>query len=449
MSKAAKLTAKDRVQEFGKENFHCDGGVLFCTICNKAVDHVRRQTITDHLSSAKHKNAQKRKADCSSEPPPKKQCTVTGLFQRQTLAQDHRSAVIHDFASMLVQANIPLEKADHPAVRNFISTHVRDGGAILKASCLRNTYLPRLVDEHEMKLHEVFNENSYICIIADESTDLLNRPVLNILFQLLSPTGELHGENLEISPPLLVKTVFMERVNHATVSQTLLQCCGNFQIDFTKVMLFLSDSASYMLKAWSDILRVIWVNCHHMNCHAHILALAGNSLRVNLHNVDRCVALLKSLLSKAPGRRNRFIRHLQSQGVSSPTIPPEPIITRWNTWFNAVCHHAPLLPHYAAFIQTEHAEEGDTAVLRELSELIHAEHLREHFDFVAHNCPRLITTLNSWQSRKPTTPCLTSLVGARTLQHQQSTIHVPWLHGLLQTSFRHTLRRRSSMPRDS
>jgi hypothetical protein len=402
MSKSSsRITAKDRVHEFGKENFHCDGHILFCTACNKAVDHIRRNSIVDHLASAKHKEAQKRKAEGSSEVPAKKQRTVTGLFHQQSLAKDHRSAVIHDFISMLVQANIPIEKADHPAVRHFILTHVRDGGAIPKSRGLRQTYVPQLIEGQETKLHQLFNSSGYICIMADETTDVQSRPVLNILFQKLSLIDDLECPLQELPPPFLIKTVFLERANHSTVSQALVQCCADFQIDFSKVMLFISDSASYMMKAWRDILSAIWVNCHHMNCHAHVIALAGNAIRLSLHDVDRCVALLKSILVKAPSRRNRFLRHLQDHGIDSPTNPPEPIITRWNTWFNAVCYHAPFLPHYSEFIRAERQEETDTAALRDLSNILQSQNLRENFNYVADKCPRLIATLDSWQSRKP------------------------------------------------
>lgn len=201
--------------------------------------------------------------------------------------------------------------------------------------------------------------------------------------------------------PLLVKTVYIEKVNHASVSQALIQCCADFQIDFTKVLLLVSDSASYMVKAWNDILSALFINCHHIHCYAHVIALAGNALRLCLRNVDRCVSQLKSCLVKAPARRNRFLRHLHSCGVNSPIVPPEPVITRWNTWFNAVIYHAPLLQHYPEFIRIEREQEGDSAALHELSDLLLNDNLSEHFQFVANNCPRLISTLNVWQSRKP------------------------------------------------
>jgi hypothetical protein len=42
---------------------------------------------------------------------------------------------------MCLEANIPLEKADHPAVHAFLSSHVKNGGSIPKSDQLRRTYL--------------------------------------------------------------------------------------------------------------------------------------------------------------------------------------------------------------------------------------------------------------------------------------------------------------------
>ncbi len=110
-----------------------------------------------------------------------------------------------------MRANIPLEKADHPAVQQFLSIHVKGGGAIPKSDSLRTVHLPLLIEEHEAKLHLLVNQTSYISIIVDETTDAQNRPVLNILFQLLQPIHQLKGDVEELSAPLLMKTVFWRK----------------------------------------------------------------------------------------------------------------------------------------------------------------------------------------------------------------------------------------------
>ncbi|RXM30930.1 Caspase-7 [Acipenser ruthenus] len=52
------------VNEFGMDEFHVNGNVVFCTSCSKVVNYTRRQTIVEHTGSAKHKvNERKCKQD--------------------------------------------------------------------------------------------------------------------------------------------------------------------------------------------------------------------------------------------------------------------------------------------------------------------------------------------------------------------------------------------------
>ncbi|EMP35554.1 Huntingtin, partial [Chelonia mydas] len=60
MSNTLKITPKDRVTEFGKNKFHVDGYVVFCTVCSKAVDYIQRQTIVEYMESTKHKQNEKK-----------------------------------------------------------------------------------------------------------------------------------------------------------------------------------------------------------------------------------------------------------------------------------------------------------------------------------------------------------------------------------------------------
>ena len=60
------ITPQNRVKEFGNDYFYVDGGMLWCKVCNVPVNHVRRQTIVDHIGSNKQTywdGHQKRKAD--------------------------------------------------------------------------------------------------------------------------------------------------------------------------------------------------------------------------------------------------------------------------------------------------------------------------------------------------------------------------------------------------
>ncbi|KAK1343785.1 hypothetical protein QTO34_014338 [Cnephaeus nilssonii] len=124
------VTPLDRVTEFGGE-LHEDGGKLFCTSCNVVLNHVRKSAISDHLKSKTHT---KRKAEFEEQNVRKKQRPLTASLQCNSTAQTEKVSVIQDFVKMCLEANIPLEKADHPAVRAFLSRHVKNGGSIPKAA---------------------------------------------------------------------------------------------------------------------------------------------------------------------------------------------------------------------------------------------------------------------------------------------------------------------------
>lgn len=377
------MQASSRVREFGSANFHASDGLLFCTPCNKAISHVRRSTITDHLKSARHLQLSKPRDRDHDSSPAKRQRTIPSSFERELKATEQRENLCQDFVKALVASNIPIEKADHPAFREFLAKHVNGGGAIPGADQLRNKYLPKIFEEHNSKLHATFSKESFIAIIVDETCDFENRPLLNILFQRLQSIDDVCDTLLDLPPPAIVNSVYLEKANNATVSEAVIQCCADYQIDFSKVLLFVSDSASYMVKAWESILSAVFRNCVHLHCLAHVAALAGNSWRLCFKDVDKLVSLMKSIFSKAPSRRNRFLRFLRSRGVEEPTLPPQPVITRWNTWFEAVKYHAMYIQYYSDFIEMERADEISTAALDGLSELLQSSSMMQRLAFVS------------------------------------------------------------------
>lgn len=132
------VTPQDRVTEFGSELYE-DGGKLYCTFCNVVLNHVRKSAINDHLKSKTHT---KRKGEFEEQTVRKKPRTLTASLQCNSTAQTEKPNVTQDFVKMFLEASIPLEKADHPAVRAFLSRHVKNGNSIPKSDQLRKTYLP-------------------------------------------------------------------------------------------------------------------------------------------------------------------------------------------------------------------------------------------------------------------------------------------------------------------
>lgn len=55
------------VAEFEENIFACDGGILFCKVCESKVNSVKRFTVTQHLKRDKHIRAAHRKNENKSK----------------------------------------------------------------------------------------------------------------------------------------------------------------------------------------------------------------------------------------------------------------------------------------------------------------------------------------------------------------------------------------------
>jgi len=204
------ITASARVREFASANFHTSDGLLFCTPCNKSISHVRRSTITDHLKSSKHQQLSKLR-DRDSSPAKRQRTIITSSYEKELTAKKQRENICQDIVKALVASNIPIEKADDPAFRNFLTKHVNGGGAIPEADQLRTKYLPTIFEEHNSKLHAMFSKESFIAIIVDETCDFENRPLLNILFQRLQSIDDVCDTLLDLPSPAIVNSVYLKK----------------------------------------------------------------------------------------------------------------------------------------------------------------------------------------------------------------------------------------------
>ena len=83
--------------------------------------HVCRQTIADHVQSAKHRTRNNNRQANTSDagPAPKRQATITGYHDRQTGAAAAKEKIIASLVESFMAANIPLDKLDNPKMCEF------------------------------------------------------------------------------------------------------------------------------------------------------------------------------------------------------------------------------------------------------------------------------------------------------------------------------------------
>ena len=169
----------------------------------------------------------------------------------------------------------------------------------------------------------------------------------------------------------------MERTNHSTVGQVLipaLQSLLGETYELSRVLVLLSDSAAYMIKMGKG-LSTLLPNCVHITCLAHALHRLSESIRLRFNKVDRLVATVKTVFVKAPSRRATF------QELHPETkLPPEPVITRWGTWLEAVrCHTDNYEAVREVLIQFDDA---DAASIVHAKELFCDSELKEQLIFI-------------------------------------------------------------------
>jgi len=99
-------------------------------------------------------------------------------------------------------------------------------------------------------------KNVDVIVALDETTDSAYRQVVNVVMYGISSDIT---RDLTVPPvPYLVKTEFLSSVNHETIARLVIQTLLDLSIELDRVKLFLSDNASYMKKAFKDILQPIF-----------------------------------------------------------------------------------------------------------------------------------------------------------------------------------------------
>lgn len=74
----------------------------------------------------------------------------------------------------------------------------------------------------------------------------------------------------------LADTVFLEECNHSTVSVAVVKCLQEYGIANENVIVFDTDNAAYMKKAYKAALQSLFPNSIQVTCMAHIINLIGS-----------------------------------------------------------------------------------------------------------------------------------------------------------------------------
>lgn len=319
-----KTSLSNQLRVYVRENedvLSTDGQVLFCVACERRITADTRFQVTQHLKTAKHlKNVSLKKSA--------KQCILKVNPSNEATCSTSGPQISNfnmELCEAFTSADIPLFKLEHPKLRSFLETHIKQ--TVPHESTLRKHYVPLIYEKTVQEIRDSIKEN-IIWVSLDETTDACKRFVCNVI------VGTLH-EN-EISKAYLLTVEEMAATNHTTIAKVfnnamlLLWPDG---IRYENVVLFLSDAAPYMIKAGHG-LTVLYNRMIHVTCLAHAVHRLSETVRLNFDTVNSLISSVKKVFLKSPSRINLFKRL-----APEIPLPPEPIVTRWGTWLKAAIYY--------------------------------------------------------------------------------------------------------------
>lgn len=278
--------------------------IFFCKLCSVSCDQARRSLIRQHVDSNKHKKNLQLSNDGK-------------LAKQQTLvlagpSQGGTSVFAKDLCKAFVACNIPLYKVEHPALIQLFEKH----GKVAMPS--RRT-LTRILETESKDLMETIKNKLIgqdLFVAVDETTDCKGRAMCAIL------VGPLDGTFLK--RPYLIDLADIKTTNNQTVQQfvtsALFKLLGD-NLDYQKVLMFVTDAAAYCLKAGRG-LKTLFPNLIHVTCVCHGLNRVAEKVRYSYPKVDKMVAEIKKIFVKSPRRCHEFTTACQIP------LPPLPVLTR-------------------------------------------------------------------------------------------------------------------------
>lgn len=134
--------------------------------------------------------------------------------------------------------------------------------------------------------------------------------------------GPLDGDFLE--RPYLIDFINLGAANNQTVQQcvntALFKVLGG-DLSYDKIRLFLTDGATYCVKAGKGLSQ-LYPNLIHCLCLAHGLNRVAELVRYEYPKVDKLIAEVKKIFVKCARRKADFTASCQIP------LPPEPVLTR-------------------------------------------------------------------------------------------------------------------------
>ncbi|CAM4444730.1 unnamed protein product [Leuciscus chuanchicus] len=177
------------------------------------------------------------------------------------------------------------------------------------------------------------------------------------------------------------------------------------------VIVFDTDNAAYMKKAYTAALQSLFPNSLHVTCMAHIMNLIGDAFRRPFDQLNAFMLSFSQMFYHAGSQKRRYLQFMSGKHPTrqKATMAPNPCATRWNSWFSAVQYHPEHFKLYKEFIEMEIKVCGSSAPqsVERLHEMLQnedmAQCLQVQLSIMADKCECILQLLDIFQSRKPIT----------------------------------------------
>jgi hypothetical protein len=247
----------------------------------------------------------------------------------------------------LVRSDIPLYKVRNPAFVSFLEKYTQH--KIPSETTLRNKHINKLYNE---------------CIDNIKNT-IKNR------FLWLS---------------------VLDRANHSTIARLFDDSLKILGEGFNKdaILLLLSDAAPYMVKA-AKAIQIFYPKITHVTCLAHGFHRVCEQIRNIFPKVDCLISNIKKVFLKAPSRIEIF-KNLEPE----LDLPPEPIITRWGTWLEAVGYYANNFEKIVRIFES--LDKEDAASINNSKNLLQDTSIKNELIFIESNYSFLVNSIRKLES---------------------------------------------------
>lgn len=356
--------------------FTIDNNDLFCRYCKILIKYHPRSVAgqaSSHVKAAYHiqNESSNRKKFCFLEPFYaindlflETQEPIANAFQQASKKEASRGEFHKDLAKWLISANIPFHVLQNESTKEFIEKYTQF--KCPDESTVRKNYLQPLYDDTMDAVRKKIGDNS-IYIIADETTDALGRYVINVMAGVLdgNPTKSMLISTVEL--PNGTSEVIAQAINDAIS----LIYPGENSAKYERVILFLSDQASAMVKA-GKILKPMYTKMKHVTCLAHALNVVAQEIKKCNGFANQLIANMKTIFSKCTRRKVLYT------SVTKLLLPPKVVTVRWGTWLDCAYYFNDNLDLVLDFIEN-HLDDEDSEACENLQKLVsnHTAELKE------------------------------------------------------------------------